>query len=339
MPLFQFLPKWSLNGRQLTIFLVALIVGLIFILVGIRTTKEPFSGTISTEYIDFTAARAFETGTFGARNIVLSFRGEVTGPISFASDEDRIELHIEAPPRQSGTNTPDALALATIKKFEVPADSQVIVSTDPATSEVFLTIRGAAFDLEVLPQTGAKITAISSLCFQDQNCPTTVYDEDDASLLVSAYEDDDLVLSIEGSRVRQIIAEVVDASEIETWETIDSAVGPFRKSGISEGYLQFASLPNKSRGLLEGEVIEIETNILRLRSLRAIEGGVTFQMSGELANAATFIGNEPVSFMPNWFEKLSNDSRMRYLLGAISLLLALRQLIGWVRTSPEKKPL
>ncbi len=308
----------------------AVVIGLIVILVGLRASNQPFAGSLHTDFAQFTTNQPFETYELVVRDIRVGFRGSLSGPPGdSAADDIEGERQVLTIIATSPTTTEPILPIATLQKIRIPEATQVYLSTDSASDEIDLIIRGGDVELTILPHDGASLALENPFCIADGNCPQARFRTEDGPVRISGDGQDDIQITLTKAQPKQPIADVALVSEFKTSQVIESSVGPLSRSGLSDGTLKFANAPDNTREIFPGEVIDLAGESMILRSVVAESDGLAAQISGELNEATARIGKSKVSLMPTWFDVISNDPRTRYLVGAISILIGLMQVFGW----------
>ena len=322
------------SRRDYWMLAAALVFGVVLILVGMRSWNQSFSGSLSSDYLFFRTSSAVETYPIITGDIQISFQGSISGPLGEFSSEklegERMLLRIEAPaPKGSPDTQSDVSALTTVQPISVPAGTDLTFTSTRFGNEIEITARGAQLDLIIEPQVGARIVLENPLCMVDQDCPVDRFEEFDEAIFISGNTLDDMQIRLSKLNAEQPIADVAHVEHLRTWELLETPVGMFDRSGLNSGTLQFASVPDRLRSFFTGELIDLDSRSMMIRSLVAHDLGYRLQVSGELRDASVKLGDTKVSLMPTWFDVISNNSRTRYTIGALSILIGLFQLLNW----------
>ncbi len=320
------------------IFLIAATIAAMFVLIGLRSWNQPFSGTLETDRLVFVPAADTELVPIISQEITVRFRGSVETPMQFSSRDEPMVIKIfhlenirskELPAQRDGV-----AALPTISPLRLAAGGRVSLEAQSGDDSAELRIAMPPQSIRLVAAAGAMISIESPICdFSD--CPSGRELQSRQEIILRPRSGEELTISFDTLRAGQPLSELVSVSSFETWSLVQSGVGQVRTSGVTGGFVRFANTPDLTNTILPREIVDLAGRDITLRALRIEDKEFRFQMSGSLDHATTEVGREEVSMMPSWFEVLSNDARVRYALGVLTVLLGVGQLLGWKNEIPR----
>jgi hypothetical protein len=291
---------------------LALLVGATLLLLGLRIPVSSISGFAESRFVSLALKQRIVTSDLTARNLGVSFVGDLRLPDGSVLPDQDVSLLIE-----DASALPDSFS--SVPGFEVSENALIVATLARPEQRVQLRFSGAPIEFIILPGQGAHLEVDAADCHEAASCVFAV-DTTDA-LMVTARPEQPLILQFDIPSHDAPLATRVLVSSISFWETDVQHGSVEKNSGLLGGRVRFIERPDAARDFDRGEIVTLEPSSLTIRDIQ-IEGGLLYtQFSGSVDSLTVDIGEEEHSLMPTWFDALSNNVYVRFLLGLMSLIV------------------
>ncbi len=308
--------------------------GTLLLLIGLPLPRDTVTGEITTDYLRLTTTAPLETGDMGARRLTVAFRGKLEGAGMGNAEDQRLNIAIDAPIAQAGDLGEGAgmTPVITVRGTEFPTGSDLSLAIDQSSNNASVMSSGSEVTLTIFAPEGAQILLQSEDCLAAQNCQPYRQPRGADSFTIRASAEDETKIEFDLPERVIPISDGSKTNRLDTWEIVDSSSGKRRRSGLTDGSIQFASSASSSQRFLPGEIIHLRPRALDVRAVRIGDRAVRVQYSGVVSGAFREIGEKRVTFMPSWFDALSQNLYVRCVLGALSIFLSIA---GFLKLGPS----
>ena len=297
--------------RRVLIVVSSLLAGIVLIALGLRVPSPQLTGAVKSDIVFFSNQERFFIDDLVGRNLLLSFEGKFAFPTGEVLDPAFGFLSIAENER--------SLRASMIEGFEVPANTDVLLTADEREQRVTLRLIGSSLNLSVYPSEGAVINA------EIQDCNALpcglVPNASPRPFRVISHANSAVQISFDVSEMNASIANQIDVEEfrVHDFETVDGVV--YKRSGLAGGRLQFRATPDVIRELHRGEMISIIPQKFRLRSLDKNGDEFTVQLSGSVKDVRGEIAESSYPMKPTLFEAWRRIPELQIVIGIASVLV------------------